>query len=456
MKPFFDMSMLAALGYLSLFLVVGIIIRSQLKFVQKALIPSCLIGGLIGMAFMNITGLPGIDPAAFKAIAYHTFTITFICIALFGFSSGSAKSSGKQVVKGTLWMFFMFYISLSMQILLAAGLIYLLNITFFDGELLSSVGFLCAQGFTQGPGQALSTGLLWEKFGFANMGDIAMSFSTMGFLAAFLVGIPLANWGLRCAYGECQPSEIDDAILKGLHNEESQVVAGYQKTHSMNADSLAFMISIILSIWLCSYLLAEAIVPHVSDKIGGTIWGLFFLLAIAIAFIARFTMDRLGIGHYIDRGLLTRVNGVSVEFCILSTITGITLVSLGSYVIPIFVLSVVVSACTLFLMLYFGRRIDGCSFERTIMMFGTCTGTTATGLILLRLVDNDFQTTTAIESGLWNIGSIVVSMLTGTLVHGVVVYGWSMFTVLGSFAGLMIACLICLKVFGLWTKEPQY
>ncbi len=456
MKPFFDMSMLAALGYLSLFFLVGIIARAKFQFLQKALIPACLIGGLIGMAFMNTTGLPGITPASFKAIAYHTFTLTFICIALFGFSNGSEKSNSKQVVRGTLWMFFMFYLSLTAQLLLATGLIYILNITFFNGELLSSVGFLCAQGFTQGPGQALSSGLLWEQFGFANMGDVAMSFATMGFLAAFLIGIPLANWGLRRSYAKYQSSEIDNAILKGVYSSENQVVAGYQKTHPMNADSLAFMISIVLTVWLFAYFIADAIVPHVSDKVGGTIWGLFFLLAIAVAFIVRFTLDRLGLGHYIDRGLLTRVNGVSVEFCIMSTIVGITVVSLGSYIVPIFILSIVVALFTLVIMLYFGRRIDGCSFERTVMMFGTCTGTTATGLVLLRLVDSDFQTTTAIESGLWNIGSIVVSMLTGTLVHGVVVYGWSMTTVLGGFAAILVVCLACLKIFGLWSKEPQF
>ena len=38
---------------------------------------------------------------------------------------------------------------------------------------------------------------------------------------------------------------------------------------------------------------------------------------------------------------------------------------------------------TLFFILYFGRRVPGYSFERTVMMFGTCTGTIPTGLILL-------------------------------------------------------------------------
>lgn len=457
MRPFFDMSMMAALGYLSLFLLIGVILRAKLSFLQKALVPACLIGGVIGMFFMNTTGLAWVDASSFKAIAYHTFTLTFICIALFGFSGSSCQAQEKNhVMKGTLWMFFMFYLSLGTQLLLATGVLYLINVTLFNGELLSSAGFLCAQGFTQGPGQALSTGLLWEKLGFEGLGDVAMTFSTMGFVAAFALGIPLANWGLKRSLGECQTGEITKEMKKGLHDKDSHVIAGHQTTHIMNTDAMAFTISIVLSVWLGAYLLAETIVPFVSDKVGGTIWGLFFLIAIAVSFIVRISLDLLGLGHYIDRGLLNRINGVSVEFCVLSTIVGIVVLALGSYAIPIIVLSFVVAVFTLLLMLYFGRRIKGASFERTVMMYGTCTGTTATGLILLRLVDSENQTTTALESGLWNIGSIVVSMLTGTLVHGVVVYGWSMFTVLGSFALMSLVCLICLKVFGLWTKEKQF
>ena len=159
MKPFFDMSMLAALGYLSVFLLVGVFLRARFSLLQRFLIPACLVGGVIGMTFLNTTGLSGTSPDEFKAIAYHTFTLTFICIALEGFHNEHTEKPGKTIAQGSLWMFLMFYLSLAIQGIAAVLLMYGLNL-FYNGELLTSTGFLCAQGFTQGPGQAVSTGLL--------------------------------------------------------------------------------------------------------------------------------------------------------------------------------------------------------------------------------------------------------------------------------------------------------
>lgn len=449
MKPFFDMSMLAALGYLSIFLLMGVFLRARFKIFQRFLIPACLMGGVIGLVLLNSTGLPGASPNEFKAIAYHTFTLTFICIALAGFHNEHTEKPGKTIVQGSLWMFLIFYLSLAIQAIVAVLLMYGLN-AFYNGELLTSTGFLCAQGFTQGPGQAVSTGLLWEKFGHAGMGDVAMSFASIGFLSAFLLGIPLANWGIRRKLCLFPPKEVNEEIRSGLLKPGSKVPAGYLTTQPINVDSLAFLVAIVLGVWLIAFLLADAITPHVSRGVGGTIWGLFFLLAIAVAFMVRLIIDKCGLGHLIDRGLLNRVSGVMVEFVLLSTVAGISLKTLGSYIVPIIIVSAVVTALTFAYILYFGRRVPGNSFERTVMMYGTCTGTTPTGLILLRLVDSEFKTTVPIESGLWNIGSIVGSMITGTLVQGVVVYGWSMPVTLGGFLAIACICLICLKVFGLW------
>lgn len=454
MKPFFDMSMLSAIGYLSIFLLVGIVIRAKVKWVQKALIPGCLIGGVIGFVFTNTTGLIGVGDAEFKAIAYHTFTLTFICIALAGCSNSYTDKPVKTITQGSIWMFLIFYLSLALQAIAAVGIAYVLNI-FYDGELLTSTGFLCAQGFTQGPGQAVSTALLWEKNGFAGMGDVAMSYASFGFLAAFVIGIPLANWGIKRNLCVFQPKQITEEITTGIYNKETKIPAGYHVTHPINADSLAFTLAIVMGVWLISFLIAHFVTPHVSNAVGGTIWGLFFIWAIAVAFIVRYIMDKLGLGRLIDKDMLARISGVMVEFVLLSTLVGISVVSLGNYIVPIIVTSIVMALFTFAYIFYFGRRVPNYSFERTVMMFGTCTGTTPTGLILLRLVDSEFKTTVPIESGLWNIGSIVGSMITGTLVHGVVVYGWSMTYTLGVFALIAVVCLIALKVLGLW-KEKQF
>lgn len=95
-------------------------------------------------------------------------------------------------------------------------------------------------------------------------------------------------------------------------------------------------------------------------------------------------------------------------------------------------------------MLYFGRRVPGYSFERTVMMFGTCTGTIPTGLILLRMVDSDLKTTVSVEAGMWNL-SVAVFFYVNIILHGYVVYEWGMPLTLALFAATFVICALILR-----------
>ena len=46
MKPFFDMSLLIAFGFLSLLLLLGVLLRAKIKFLQNFMVPACLTGGV--------------------------------------------------------------------------------------------------------------------------------------------------------------------------------------------------------------------------------------------------------------------------------------------------------------------------------------------------------------------------------------------------------------------------
>ena len=78
-----------------------------------------------------------------------------------------------------------------------------------------------------------------------------------------------------------------------------------------------------------------------------------------------------------------------------------------TYIVP-FVL--VVIACTLITLLgvlYLGRRVGTFGLERLLVVFGLITGTAASGLALLRIVDSDFQTPAAAEVGLNNVYALI-------------------------------------------------
>ena len=204
----------------------------------------------------------------------------------------------------------------------------------------------------------------------------------------------------------------------------------------------------LLGAWMLAYYAVEAVATRVPSSIGGTMWGLFFLINMVSGMLIRFVMRKLGIVHLIDGDSMTRLTGWMMEFLLLSTLIGIKFAVVKDYILPIIVLSVVLAVFTLFFILYFGRRVPGYSFERTVMMFGTCTGTIPTGLILLRMVDSELKTTVSVEAGMWNM-AVFIFFYVNFIFHGYVVYGWGMPATLGLFALTFLANYTILRVFKL-------
>ena len=352
MKPFFDMSLLIAFGFLSLLLLLGVLLRAKIKFLQNFMVPACLTGGVIGFFILNTTGFPQVQPELYPALAYHFFTISFVCIGLRGMSKvdQSKGSATKEMVRGSIWQ--------------------------------------------------------------APVGSV--------------------------------PEEVKTGLLAP----ENRPCGLRQVTQNSNVDSLALQLALVLGAWMLAYYAVEAVATRVPSSIGGTMWGLFFLINMVSGMLIRFVMRKLGIVHLIDGDSMTRLTGWMMEFLLLSTLIGIKFAVVKDYILPIIVLSVVLAVFTLFFILYFGRRVPGYSFERTVMMFGTCTGTIPTGLILLRMVDSELKTTVSVEAGMWNM-AVFIFFYVNFIFHGYVVYGWGMPATLGLFALTFLANYTILRVFKL-------
>ena len=86
-----------------------------------------------------------------------------------------------------------------------------------------------------------------------------------------------------------------------------------------------------------------------------------------------------------------------MDYLLTATLMSIHLVVLKQYVIPIFLVAFTVTLFALALNLWFGRRTNY-GPERVLCQFGCCCGSTATGLLLLRIIDPDFSTPATLES----------------------------------------------------------
>lgn len=452
-SPFPFESMLV-FGCLAIMLLTGVLLRAKITFFQRFLIPSCLIGGILGIILLNI-GVMHVPVANLETFAYHFFNISFISVGLTrNEASPTTAKSRIHIFKAPLWMALTQSVIFPLQAIAGGAFVALFGL--FGIKLFPTFGFLAPLGFEEGPGQALSIGKVWQGFGFEHATTIGLTFAAMGFFFSFFVGVPLVNWGIRKGLAVHGPRALPQDFLTGIISKnQKRKSAGELPFHSSNLDSLAFHTALVGLVYVLTYGLVKYLGLIVPADVASILWGFFFIFGLSIALGIRWMMARLEIGHLIDPGIQCRITGWSVDFLIVSTVMAIKLTIVWQYILPISGISLVSGALTTFMVVYLGKRIWSYNFERTIAIYGAVTGTVSSGLLLLRIADPDFKTPVAIEIALMNVFSIPSIGLYLVLVNGPVWWNWSIGTTLLVFFGLMILALGLIRVLNFW-GSPKF
>ncbi len=432
-------------GFMAFMLVLGMILRARIKVFQQFLIPSCFIGGLIGLVLIS-TGLVKASTSLLETYAYHLFNISFISLGLTTAEKEGDRVTEKNPVKGPAWMALVSGVTMSMQGIVGGFFILFFNAVGFN--LFPTFGFLAPLGFTQGPGQALSIGKVWEGFGFHHAATIGLTFASIGFAFAFFVGVPLVNWGIRKGLATKAPKSLSKDILQGVMGKESEKEsAGVLTVHSGNADTLAFHTALIGIVYVITYLLVEGMELFVPADVAKSLWAFFFFFGILVALPIRILIVKAGFGHMLSPGVQRRITGWSVDFLIISTIMAIQAVIVWKYIVPIFSIAMVSGLLTILLVVFLGRRIWSYNLERTIGIYGLTTGNASSGLLLLRIADPEFRTPAALELGIQAVFASPIVLSYMILIHAPIWWDWSVELVIAIFAGAFILSFILLKIF---------
>ncbi len=451
----FPFEALLAFGTMSVFLILGIFLRAKIRFFQKFLIPSCLIGGAIGMIILNINARPDIQllpyrSADFEVFVYHLFIVSFISIGLThnGDVDEEKKKAG-PLMKGATWLAMIEGVTISLQSIVGSLLVVLFGI--LGVKLFPTFGLFVPLGFTEGPGQALSFGKAWEGYGFENAATIGVTFAAIGFLVAFFIGIPLIRWGVNRGLPTEKPRALPEDILKGLVSKNAvKEKAGHLTTHSGNVDTLAYHVALIGIIYVLTWFFSLGLVRIIPGNITKALFGFFFFFGLAVALGVRLIMKKLGIMHMIDPGTQRRITGWAVDFLLVATLMSVQFNVVVRYIIPILVMTIAGILVTVFPILYLGRRVDRYNFERTMIIFGTCTGTVSTGLILLRVIDPEFRTPVALEIGFMNVVVVPIIVASMILVNAPVWWDWNLWLVILAHLPILIISLLVIRVLKMW------
>jgi len=440
-------------AFLSGLLLLGVLLRAKVGFLQRFLFPSCLIGGVFGLVLMH-TGLLDITVGTIETFAYHFFNISFISVGLTRDDENAQHpASGKQMLKGPTWMALMQGLTFPCQAML--GGLFVIFFGFVGLELFPTFGFLVPLGFNEGPGQALSIGKAWEGVGFANAATIGLTFAAVGYFFAFFVGVPLVNYGIRKGWATFSSGELSRDFLVGLLPKSSaNESAGRLTIHTGNAETLAFQAALVGIVYGITWAIVGFLGSVVPSDVATILWGFFFFFGLGTAYLLKGLLKAAGIVYLVDPGIQRRITGWSVDYLIVATVAAIQMKIVWDYILPISIIALANGILTTMIVIYFGKRLDAFGLERSAAIFGTVTGTVSCGLLLLRIVDPEFKTPVAFEIAVMNI--FVLPIIGGgtVLVNAPLWWGWSVGLTVLVFAGIFAFCLLLLKLLG-FTQGPR-
>jgi len=416
------MNLMIAFGLVSLMIVGAMVIRSKIHFLQRMLVPASIIGGLLGLITMNLGLNRFVDQSIYETMVQFLFMLSFIAIGLSS-TSKDEEHNTPHIAKGALSMAFMWNMFYAGVAVIGALIILVVGRPFAMDPF---YGMMISYGFVQGPGQAVVYGTIFKDLGYEMATSVGLMFAVIGFLSAFLIGIPLARYGINKGLAK-HVGQIDNASLTGFYGTEDELVSlGDETTYSGVIDTLTMHVAVIgMTVliglgfsWLSGFL---------PGSLGDAVAGMLFLHGLLAAYCVRYVLSAFKVNYVLNNRLLAKVAGWSTDYLIVSAFMAVPLVLVSQWFIPIMIEVVIINLIILSVSLYYGRHFKGDNaFERTLGVFGAATGTVPSGIALIRIADPRMITTTIVELGLMNIPqmlSIITTLIMLPMAEGRIPFG---------------------------------
>ena len=377
---------------LAVFMLIGFFVREKVKPLQKLFLPSSLIGGLILLlAGPQMLGIMEV-PESFGSIPSVMIDIV-MAATVFGVTINRKKIGS--------------YLDYSCMTMTSYGM--QMGVGVLLGWLLQKVwpglpdgwGVMGVFAFHGGHGTAAAAGAAFEKLGNSGNMAVGMVLSTFGLVVAMLVGMTMVNYGIRKGWGTYvkDPKAQPDYFYGGVLPEEKRTATGRTVTTGISINHLTLQVAWLLTALfigrklfglLGNYSEFIADLPSVLHGIfgGAILWQVLKMTK----------LDR-----YVDLKTVKMVSGFCLEVTVFTAMATLDMEFVSTYIVPVLIYTVVLAALSVPIIFYLSYRF--CKnewFEKACMAFGAATGNTSTGLVLVRAVDPDSQSSAGDTHGVYS------------------------------------------------------
>jgi len=263
------------------------------------------------------------------------------------------------------------------------------------------VGALIEIGFEGGHGTAAGMREVFLELGFESGADLAVGMATVGIVSGIVLGIALINWAVRTGRTELLTGQANasESERRGLFPRDDQQAAGRMTSRPSSIEPFSLHVALVAVAILIGWLILQGLTwiesvtwgqTELRDGVQLELLGSMplFPLALVGGVILQAIAKALRFDRLIDHQIMLRIQGFALDFLIVSAIANLSLTAIGENIGVFVILAAAGILFNVLMLLFFAPRIIGRYwFERGIGDFGQSMGVTATGLILMRIVD---------------------------------------------------------------------
>jgi len=378
-------------------LALGKFLRVKVKFFQKLYLPSAVIGGVLGLIIIQVSG-DALNNWTVGWTSLPGFLINIVFASLFLGAAIPSLSviwerAAPQLAYGQIVAWGQWVVGLGF-VMIALGTLFKVPDLF---------GAALPIGFEGGHGTAGGLRDTFIQLGWNEGSDFSLASATAGIISAIITGIALINWAAKRGYVSIlkQLDEMSSEELAGLYPIEKRPSAGNQTVSADSVDSVALNLAIIGIAVLIGYTIKVALMAIENLFFGDAEVKLFagfplFPLCMIGGLIVQLLISRRARISPVDHKLMQRLGGTALDFLVVAAISTIRIEVIAKGIVPFSLIVLGGIVWNVFCVRVLARRmLPNFWFERAIAEMGKSMGVTATGLLLLRIVDPEQETEAA-------------------------------------------------------------
>ena len=386
-------SFICDMSWMSLLLIIAQMIRTIVKPLQKLYIPSSVIAGATGLI---------LGPQVLDIIPWSdqigSYAYLFICIIFAGLYLGKKEETKLSTIFHNTGDTFCINMATEFICFGSALVFGWMILKVFFAEVFSECSLLLPAGYCGGDGYASTIGTaLNNLLGRDDCVQIGQTFATLGLLTGLIGGIIFINIMVR--KGETKFIKKVDSLPEeyrtGIVPAEKQSSMGNETMNPMSIDPLAWHFALTFLAFIIGYTFYnwyKKYLPNIEIPV--------MCLSMIAGVVLQKIINKTRFKDTVDKKVESRIGSMFTDYLVGFGVASISLTVIQSFLLPILVLCILGTLWPIIMVLFVGRNLfHNYWFERSIFIFGWCTGVVAIGTTLLRICDPEMKSGTLDDYG---------------------------------------------------------